>query len=282
MNVKRAHQVIKAFGFRYFLEASRAIRHKKRITIITYHSVTPDPHKYAITPPAFLNQLSFINENYDIIKLSEIAKAFSDNAKPVRQLVITFDDAFENFYEFAYPTLQRFSIPCTIFVPSGLIGRNNVWDSHKRLSPKIQIMNKQQLMALRGDGSVDFGSHTIDHVSMRNLSLHEMRRQAVDSKKELEDILGLKIHMFSYPYGQLNDVSKRTTNILSEAGYNIAVTTRWGTLQTRQQMLELKRIFFDEKDNYDDLRAKIEGQYDWFGLKERVGFLLRSKTLASG
>ena len=276
MNIRIAHKLISVFGFRYFLEASRAIRREKRITIVTYHSITPDSYKHAITPRAFFNQLAFIKENYAIIKLNEIAKVFSDNAKMARKVVVTFDDAFENFYEFAYPTLQRLSIPCTIFVPSGLIGRHNVWDSDKGLSPKIQIMNKEQLIALSADGLVDFGSHTISHVSMRNLSPDEMRRQAIDSKKELEDFIGSEIHMFSYPHGQLDDVSKLTTKIVSEAGYKIAVTTRWGTLQTRHKILELKRIFFDEKDNHDNLRAKIEGQYDWFALKERVGFLLRS------
>jgi hypothetical protein len=40
-------------------------------------------------------------------------------------------------------------------------------------------------------------------------------------------------------------------------------------------MLELKRIFFDEHDSYADLSAKIEGLYDWFALKERIGFTLR-------
>jgi peptidoglycan/xylan/chitin deacetylase (PgdA/CDA1 family) len=110
---------------------------------------------------------------------------------------------------------------------------------------------------------------------MRHLSPHEIRRQAVESKDQLEGLLGVRIGMFAYPYGQLDDVSKLTKRILYEAGYEIAVSTRWGTLQSSNELLELRRIFFNEEDNLEDLRAKVEGRYDWFALKERIGYMLR-------
>lgn len=276
MNIKIAHRLINVSGLGYYLKANQALNFKTKITIVTYHSVSPNSYKYAITPKTFNRQMEFIKENYQIIRLNQIADAFNHCRKEVRKLIITFDDAFASFYQFAYPTLRRLSIPCTIFIPSALIGRYNVWDSHKGLLPKIQIMDKQELLTLSREGLVDFGSHTINHVSMRNLAPDEMRRQAVDSKKELETLFGLPITMFAYPYGQLGDMSKLTTRILSEAGYEIAVTTRWGTLQTSRKILELKRIFFDEQDSHADLSAKIEGSYDWLALKERMGFLLRS------
>lgn len=275
MNIKTVHRLINLLGFKYYSKLDQAITRKTKITIVSYHSISPDSHKYGITPRSFDSQIEFIKQNYKVIRLNQIPEAFANNETGVRKLIVTFDDGFANFSEFAYPSLQRLSVPCTIFVPSGLIGRYNVWDSNKTFVPSIRIMNKQELLALSRDGLVDFGSHTINHVSMSNLSREEMKRQTLDSKKELETLFGLPITMFAYPYGQLGDISKVTRKILFEAGYEIAVTTRWGTLQSPQDVLELKRIYFDEEDGYDDLKAKIEGYYDWFALKERIGFLLR-------
>lgn len=275
MNLKTVHRLISLLGLKYYSKLNQAITRKKKITIVSYHSISPISHRYAITPRTFDGQIAFIKQNYKVIKLNQIPEAFGNDEKGVRQLVVTFDDGFSNFFQFAYPILQKHSIPCTMFLPSGLIGQYNVWDSKRDFLPKIEIMNKQELLALKSGGLVDFGSHTIDHVSMRNLSRDEMKRQVVDSKKQLEDLFGFRIYMFAYPYGRLGNVSRLSRKILSESGYEIAVTARWGTLQSHQNILDLKRIFVDEEDDNEDIRAKIEGHYDWFAMKERIGFLFR-------
>jgi len=248
---------------------------KRRIAIISYHSISHDSNRYIITPETFTSQMEFIRENYQIIRLNRIRDAFFDGEKDATKIIITFDDGFKNFFEFAYPTLKKLSIPSTIFIPTGFIGSSNLWDMHKNFYTKINIMNSKQLLALSQECLVDFGSHTVSHLSMRNLCAEKMMREAVDSKKKLEDLFGFGINMFAYPYGQLDDISGETTRTLLDAGYEIAVTSRWGTLQSLNGMLKLKRIFFKEKDSYDDLRTKIEGQYDWFAFKERIGFTFR-------
>ncbi len=170
-----------------------------------------------------------------------------------------------------FSILDRFNVPSTIFVPSGLIGKHNLWDSGKN-NLKRNLMNARQLLELKQEGLVTFGSHSIDHQSFRNLSINEMRKQATVSKETLEELFNHSIKMFSYPYGYFSNLS---TNVISDAGYEIGVTTRWGTMNSKKHILRLKRISFLESDDYDIIRAKIEGKHDLYYFRG-VGSKLRS------
>lgn len=241
-----------------------------------YHSISREADRFCMSPKAFRDQIDFIRNSYPIIKLRHIREALQDGGDSARKVVITFDDAYTDFHGWAFPVLASWGVPSTVFVPSGFIGRCNEWDLADRGCPKRPVMAETQLRALHETGLVDFGSHTVDHVRMAGLEISEMRRQAVASKRTLEDLLGEPITMFAYPYGQLGDFSRRTTQLLAQAGYEIAVTTHWGTRSSARRLLRLGRICFQEEDDEQTIKAKIDGDYDWIALKERVGFALRA------
>lgn len=242
----------------------------KKITIVMYHSVSPEPGAYTVSPPAFLQQIKFIKENYPVVRLAEIDTLLLDSSDEKRRVVVTFDDGYVDFLEFAYPVLKQFAVPCTMSIPTRFIGGWNEWDLIQNRGTAKRLMSGSDLLKLAKEGLVDFGSHTVDHVSMRSLTRYEMDRQAVESKRDLERTAQCAVEIFAYPHGQLRDFSSLTTEVLTAAGYKMAVTTRWGTLNSHKDRMTLKRIFFDETDECDDLRAKIEGQYDWFAARERI------------
>jgi len=245
-----------------------------KITILMYHSVNPTPDAYSVSPKAFRQQLKFVRDNYPVVALRDIGQQFK--ASNERTVVVTFDDAFVDFLEFARPVLLEYSIPATIFVPTGFFGKWNSWDAHLAQVTRKRVMTTDELRTLSHGEFVDFGSHTVDHVRMSAVSVQEMRRQAVSSRRALEDLLGSAITMFSYPYGQRDDFSRETARALVEADYQLAVTTCWGTRNSPRDILTLQRISLKDSDDLATVRAKIEGRYDWIRVKERVGFTLRS------
>lgn len=249
---------------------------RKPITIILYHSIKNVPERYTISPNAFYRQIEFIHSHFSIIRLNGIKEAMVDQGSS-RKVVITFDDAFRDFYEFAYPILDKFKIPSTVFVPTGFIGGFNDWDFPFHKCHKKSLMNANQLQELYKTKLVEFGSHTIDHLPMSEIDVKEIKHQAAVSKTTLEDLLSTSVTMFAYPYGRLGDFSPLTARILSETGYEIGVTTHWGTQNSIKDILCLRRIYLRDTDSDNTIRSKIEGLYDWiFLLKGRVMFGIRS------
>ncbi len=243
-----------------------------------YHSVSRDIDPFSVSPETFGRQIRFIAENYHVVRLSDLTSLLLKENLDSRKVVVTFDDAYSHLLGPAYSVLQKYSVPCTIFVPTRFIGGRNEWDlTGDGVAPK-RLMSAGDLSSLAREGLVDIGSHTVDHVSMRGLNRQEMDAQLMQSKQTLEDLLAKPVDSFAYPFGQLRNFSKESTEAVQKAGYKIAVTTRWGTANRYENRFELRRIFFDESDSDEQLRQKLEGAYDWFAAKERLGhaaFLVR-------
>jgi len=251
------------------------MRHSNGLTIVMYHSICENPDAYAVSPTAFSRQMDFLVRNYRVIRLKNARSQLSGISKDERCVAVTFDDAFSDFATAAYPILRRSQTPASVFVPTGLVGRTNAWDASNHIIRQRPIMSANDIQQLHADGIVDFGSHTVDHLSMADIPAREMERQAFESKRYLEMLLRTPITIFAYPYGQLDNFSRITTQVLTEIGYDTAVTTHWGTDNSTDNLLSLKRIHFREIDDATTLRAKIEGGYDWIGAKERAGFAMR-------
>jgi peptidoglycan/xylan/chitin deacetylase (PgdA/CDA1 family) len=248
-------------------------RGKRPFTIVMYHSIGEPSDNFTIGPGALREQLRLIRRTYEVVRLAEVRTSLLQEELR-RQVALTFDDAYEDFYESAYPILRELSLPCTVFVPTGYVGKSNEWDKGTGLALR-SLMDRGQICELASSALVDFGSHSVDHLSMRRLTAEQMRRQAVDSKHALEDLLGRPVMSFAYPYGTMDDFSKATRTALLAAGYEIAVTSRWGTMNRASDLLALKRISFKQSDGSRELIAKLEGRYDWLAIKERLGLAAR-------
>ena len=81
---------------------------------------------------------------------------------------------------------------------------------------------------------------------MRNISRKECKKEIIQSKGILEEIIGNKVELFAYPYGDLNAVGRRERSI---AGENFKMS--FGTLQTgvtdRSKSNYIPRININDK-----------------------------------
>lgn len=98
------------------------------LRVLTYHRVDEpgarpwlDPSLISATPEAFDAQMEYLVTHYQIVTMSEVVNAFetrNHEELPSRAMVITFDDAYCDFEEHAWPILRRYGIPVTLFVPT--------------------------------------------------------------------------------------------------------------------------------------------------------------------
>jgi peptidoglycan/xylan/chitin deacetylase (PgdA/CDA1 family) len=109
-----------------------ALRHARQDStlVLTYHGVLPgDDDRYDflnanfVSEEAFERQMRWLSSRYRLVSLRQIAAALNGGAPlPPRAATVTFDDGFANNFHVAFPILQRLSVPCAVFLTTGMIG----------------------------------------------------------------------------------------------------------------------------------------------------------------
>ncbi|MEW6008514.1 MAG: polysaccharide deacetylase family protein [Candidatus Omnitrophota bacterium] len=227
------------------------IFYKKRNGHITllYHSVgyvasKDDPLKLNILPQVFERHLEIISRYSNKIRL-------------------TFDDGYSNIFKNAFPLIKKHNLDTIIFlvtdfidgkVDSKIFGKENF--NERPLSwEEIRLMDKS---------GIKFGSHSKTHLLLTKISEDELRRECIDSKKRIEEVLGHEIENFSYPFGGEGSFDKFTEAILKESKYNYAYTNIMGISPINPSSnYTLKRIRVYRGDGPLKLKMKIKGAYDW-------------------
>jgi len=169
----------------------------------------------------FRAQMAYLHRfGYKVISLKDALDAlFGDGPLPGQAVVLTFDDGCQNFREHAFPVLRQYGFPATVFLVSGLLGRNAQWLADEgRVAPRL--MDSQTIREL-GTKNITFGSHTLSHASLIRISPAQITEEIVRSKADLEELLDQEIEYFCYPNGDFDDAVVATVR---EAGYKAALS----------------------------------------------------------
>jgi peptidoglycan/xylan/chitin deacetylase (PgdA/CDA1 family) len=244
------------------------------ISILMYHSVSDAvdlaPHPYYRTttsPAAFQAQMQFLHEHgYVTCSPAAAFEQLQSGENNRKQVSITFDDGYQDFLENAQPVLERFGFTSTVYLPTAFI-------ENERRSFKGRpclIWPEVQQLQQRG---VSFGSHTVTHPQLRELSRHSIHAELVDSKKAIEDRIGEPVTSFAYPYAfPETDRSFKAAlcELLVEAGYTSGVCTTVACATAASDPLFLPRLPVNNDDDQALLNAKLRGAYDWLGTIQTV------------
>ena len=106
--------------------------------------------------------------------------------------------------------------------------------------PKRLMLSWDEVAALRGLGFA-IGAHTITHPIMSRLAPDQVRSEIHGSKAAIEKHLGTPVRAFAYPNGQPGDYNEAVTQVVREAGFTCAVTTKRGLNDANTPVLELRR-----------------------------------------
>lgn len=117
---------------------ARALAHKTRGrgVIFTLHSVDPstptafDPNGILRVTPEFLEQAieTVLAEGYDIVTLDEAVRRLRAPVAERPFACFTFDDAYRDNRDYAYPLFKRFGVPMTIYAPAAYLdGKGDLW-----------------------------------------------------------------------------------------------------------------------------------------------------------
>lgn len=103
-----------------------------RLSVLTYHRVdVPDdpdgryPGLVSATPDEFRTQLEFVAASCHVVSIERVLRAARDgDPLPSRAVLLTFDDAVDDFERNVLPELRRHGFPAVVFVPTDFVGND--------------------------------------------------------------------------------------------------------------------------------------------------------------
>ncbi len=109
------------------------------VPILVYHNLGPQSKgRLTLGSGAFAEQMRYLKrEGYRVVSLAEFVEWLRLKRQlPRKSVVLTFDDGYHSFRDYAYPVLKQLGFPATLFVYTDYVGagRNALsWDELKPL-----------------------------------------------------------------------------------------------------------------------------------------------------
>ena len=222
----------------------------KSIPIFYYHSIGADyGGSQTLSLEVFNAHLTRLKENaFHTITLSNLLK---NNYDPnVNNAVLTFDDGLLDNYENAFPLLSDFGFVGTFFVVPGFDNltrwvhpRKGKWSNCEKEGYIVPFKNMQSQHRLElVTAGMEIGSHSFTHPKLNRIPKKALFYEIVDSKKKLEDELGVVVETFCYPNGKYNS---EVLDAVEEAGYAGATTTIPGYFNPKKSVFKINRFLIE-------------------------------------
>ncbi|UPO96400.1 polysaccharide deacetylase family protein [Cetobacterium somerae] len=244
---------------------------KYEMPVIMYHRVIKDEsekgvHGTYVTVEQFEEQMKYLKKKgYETVTFKDLLnnryKQRFDKDK--KWIMLTFDDGYKDNYENAFPILKKYQFKGIIYVLDGI--EYNKWDVDNPGNPekRFTLMNQDELLEMQNYG-IEFGGHTSTHPRLAELSTEQVKSEIINSKSNIEKIIGRELLSFAYPYGSLNEEVKR---IPQEAGYKFAVATDSGSIVFSDDLFEIRRIGIFPTNNLFNFKRKVSGKYNFIKVK---------------
>jgi peptidoglycan/xylan/chitin deacetylase (PgdA/CDA1 family) len=238
----------------------------RSLPILVYHSVADDVsdgmRKYAVSPVRFAEHVALLHElDYASLTLSQAASCLlAGTAFPERTVVLTFDDAFTDFVESAFPVLQAANFTATLFVPSAYIGMTSRWLVREGEADR-PVMGWDDIRAVAAAG-IEIGAHSHTHPQLDMLGDQRLYDEMATPKAVLEDGIGQEVQAVAYPFGFH---SGRVRRAARAAGYAFGCTSgslpahskanRWAiprqTVQGTATVATVRKLIAEESNGLD-------------------------------
>jgi peptidoglycan/xylan/chitin deacetylase (PgdA/CDA1 family) len=223
----------------------------RTITILCYHRFNDGRSKLSLSAREFTEQMEYLAANdYHVVALRELpAMLRGEVPMPPRAVAISIDDGYRSMVEVAYPILQRYGFPATLFLYSDLAG----------LPAGLTWAQMKDMMA---SGLIDVQPHSKSHgnLALRQADESEQRyaervRQEIEvPSTEIERRLGQAIYGFAYPYG---DATETVTDQIKRRNIEIAFTVSPGGNPFFAYPLLLRRTMIFGDDGLTGFRNKL-------------------------
>lgn len=221
---------------------------KDRASVLMYHSISDRQDFFSVvSPEAFNKQMAYLAaKKREVISFVELVRRLRAHESLGGSIVLTFDDGYRDNYTTVFPLLKQYNFPATIFVTTGLIGDPG-------------YCSPEELREMHDSGLVAVEPHTLSHPKLAALSRADADHEIRESRRVLQDMLGVTPTLFAYPYGNF---SEETVGLVREMGFVGAVAVREGTVNSATDLFRLPRNSIDRSTTFEQFRGKVSRAID--------------------
>jgi len=226
--------------------------------VLYYHSIKSDQKA------RFARQLDHLRRWRLVISPKAILSTGSVESNCV---AITFDDSFSSALTHAVHELTERDLPAAFFVPTGFIGKMVGWEMEADHEDKGETVASEKELEMATSELFCFGSHTVSHSRLTDLSPAQVKFELQESKSTLERLLGRKVELFSFPYGSFN---RELLAQVRSTGYTRVFGIESGISSFSESEFVCERVKVDPSDTLLEFHLKITGAYSWLSAALRT------------
>lgn len=229
-----------------------------RIPIILFHKVDIENDKYwaSLHPEQFDAIIQFLKTKYRLIPVEELFTSSKEKLKDTA--VIVFDDAYQNFYDYAFPILEKNKVPATVFVPVKCILDNDaVWTSQidacfkhtNKEDLQLSIAGKEYHFSFRTESEKIKTSFFLQKL-LQEISTHEQLTKVEEIKKKLE-------------YYKEKDLTMMNWDMMKELKNEIDFQSHSMTHACLDKINNEGELIYELKESQSILSNKINSKVDY-------------------
>ncbi len=221
------------------------------IPVLQYHKIDAPPRDALVrggyTPRRrFARQMRYLKkQGFAFYTASELIESYLEcGSFPSRGIALTFDDGWLDNYTHAFPVLRELGLKATIFLVSSCIGQVSVKAQAEGENGRAHL-SREEILEMSRHG-IEFGSHSLNHKLLHQLTWPEVKREVEESKSQIEALVQQPCNMFAYPAGYFTETAKQ---IIAEAGHIAAFSTTRGPTD-RLDLYALNRVEILRRDRF--------------------------------
>ena len=237
-----------------------ATANAQRIVVLLYHRVNDDLRdSVTVGIEQFDRQMCYVRQNYHVASIGDVitGKVPRNISRPV--ICVTFDDGYLDNYVNAVPILLKHKIPAAFFVSTGMMSSDRGFEHDlKKLGKALPNMTWEQIQYMHQLGFT-IGSHTVTHINCRKSDPDLVREEILQSKRDLNEKLGMKEIIFAYPFGKKDDINQEILNFVRETGYIGCLSAYGGIIRKTVDPFNILRMGIDFNFTDRAFLARLEG-----------------------
>ncbi|MEM9588635.1 MAG: polysaccharide deacetylase family protein [Planctomycetota bacterium] len=189
------------------------------MSVLFYHRVADEhPNDWTISTQQFERHVDHCRRHCELVSLDEVQRRVASGRNDRPTVTFTFDDGYAENCRFALPLLIRHRVPTVYFVATQNVIKQRPFPHDKQAGMALPVNTPEEIVAA-ADGGIEIGLHTRTHPDFSAITdIDQVRREIIEGKFELEDMIGRPVRYFAVPYGMPAQLTRAVIQVTREAG----------------------------------------------------------------